>query len=534
MATIDIEHASVNADGMQDFYWPLDPHIADTVRAYLIPKMVSHVSLQDRTSPEGVTLRIAHQYFIMDGLRLFITAALASAARKDHISLDVPPRFPMLYALINGKEPQPRLLPNSDAVPKTSRYPASLRRVYRSIVWNRRSSLKTIIRSARGSMRNDDVLTPDANSLAVSHAAIEAISLTFFPLEHWFKYRPSPRSDMDSRPGPVFLETADLLQNAFVVGGVEPQFDLGQWATSWLIRAHEFVHSHLAALKNHQFPDEMWFGCAGATLWSRILAIETRSRGGKVVSHDHGSGNVLYDQLGQHFTEYHFSDELYCYNRTQAQARRTSIRSEYLVDPKPPIISSRPVGSPRIAFQSGERVVECGRIRRVMYVPTIFFGMGGRLLSTMPDPVALDYRARLLSRLREASVDVLYKPHPEGESKPPIGLAEQFGFQTDSRPFEEIEWSCDAYVIDWIASSTTRAILTSELPVILIDLPHLHIRAETRRFLESRCYLVKAEYSSDNRIDVDWNALESALRASRHYVDMTMADYYYEGIQTDR
>lgn len=529
--TLDIQNAEVDADGMRDFYWPLPLDVSVPVREFLYARLVPLVRESDPQDPQALTLRVTHQYLIMSALRLFEATALVAAFVADGVRPDVPPRFTMLRAVLNGTAPPLEILPPLTASPPSSPFPGWLRRTVRGVQWNQ-PSLTGMLRASLHLRGAGDLVTPHVNSLLVDHARRQGRVLRFSPLADWFEAMPRAEGDrLRAQPlSSVLCDAADLVSESFVAGGIKPQERVREWTANWLREADAFVQFHANELRKRQLPQEMWFSCTGAMIWSRILALAVRENGGYVASHDHGYGNAQIEQSGHHFTEFHFSDEFHTYNQLQAYVRRREVQQDLLLDPSDPVITAPLVGESRVPGPGeGRTLTRRGPIRRLLYVPTAFHGMRVRLRPIFPDPVALDFQARLFGRLRKLGIELLYKPHPGGASRPPTRFAEQFGFETDERRFEQLDWDCDAYLVDFLSSSTTRAVLSSERPVIFLAMPYPELLQDARALLERRCTFVDIEPGPDNRLHADWATLESTLNADLHEFEMTFPDAYYQG-----
>lgn len=530
--TLDIEQAMVGPDGMRDFCWPLPIDASVPVREALFKGLLSLIREADPLDQDARVLRMVHQYLVTEALQLFEAASLLHAFAKIGVKPEVPPRFAMLKALQNGIEPPCGLLTRF-AVPSFGRkVPMVLKRMMRGIEWNG-DSLGRLAGALRPWRGRNDVFTPDVGSLMVAHARCEGRVLRFSSYPDWFGPLPSGVRDSvaEIEPTGLLKNVPTLVECAFEVGGLVPDRWVTGWARRWLGLVGAFVRFHCTALAGRRLPHEMWFNSAGSTLWGRMLAVEIRARGGRIVSHDHGFGNAQIEQSSHHFTEFHFSDEFYTYNRLQAEVRLREMRPDLLLDKTPPVVTSPPIGNTEIPVPgTGRRIMRRGPIRRLLYLPTAFHGMRTRLRPIIPDPVALDFQARLFGFLRAQGIDVLYKPHPEGASKAPAGFAEGFGFTTDTRRFEQVDWPCDAYLVDFLSSSTTRQVLDSELPVIFLNFPYPKLLPQARALLERRCFFVGVHFDDNNRAHADWNSLHAALNAPEHELDMTFPDAYYAGI----
>ena len=145
-----------------------------------------------------------------------------------------------------------------------------------------------------------------------------------------------------------------------------------------------------------------------------------------------------------------------------------------------------------------------------------------------PDLPALDWEARLLSKLSAWGYQVLNKPHPESISSPPVAFANQFGVRTLTERFERVMHAADASIFTDATSTTFRVALASNKPVVWIDFGLPKWVPEARAMLERRCRVVRGWFDEANRAQVDWDELREAIEESRDLMDMAFVDNYFE------
>jgi hypothetical protein len=188
-----------------------------------------------------------------------------------------------------------------------------------------------------------------------------------------------------------------------------------------------------------------------------------------------------------------------------------------VLDEKPPTVTSKMV---RTSVE----------IKKIMYVGTAFHGEGARLRPIFHDLTYIDWQIKLLSHLKKINIDVIYKPHPEGATRAPKDFAEKFGFRTIEKKFEDINETFDAYLIDFLFSSTTPSILKSDKPVFFINLGFPEIIPNALELVRKRCYYLDAEYSTDSRLSIDFDKFNESIKKKEHIFDTSFSDLYFDNI----
>ena len=165
-----------------------------------------------------------------------------------------------------------------------------------------------------------------------------------------------------------------------------------------------------------------------------------------------------------------------------------------------------------------------------MYVGTAFHGEGARLRPIFHDLTYLDWQIKLLSHLKNLNLEVIYKPHPEGPTNVPYGFAESFGFKSTTERFEDINDNIDAYIIDFFFSSTTPIVLRKEKPVFFINLGFPELMPEALELVKRSGYYIKAHYSNDSRLSIDFNKFDQYIDNEEHIFDTSFTDKYFKNV----
>lgn len=523
----DIARASWSSQGVDGFYWPVSRRLNEPVRDSLLADMVALGRDGEPESGPAWAVLVLRKYFLFEALSLFEAVAMWRRISRDGARVDIPDRFARLKALSEGRTPSPglfaSLLPGPG--PERDTYPVRIaKRVAREMHWN---GLPPWVPSGRRG-----VLVVGHNSLLIRHAREQGVRLLYGHFRDWFK--PLDASILERESRPSGFDAGDwlrgVLSRAFSLGGEECPDEVVAALLGWVRRAANFVDHHMERLRaSRRLPGELWCGSPASSPWAALLACAVRRAGGMVVAHDHGFGDSQHEQLGHYLTTYPYCDEFYTYNRTNVRIKKQELRRELLGTGRVPEFSCPDRRLRESSVPSGV-IRRPGPLRKLMYVPTAYHGEGARARPILSDVQMLDYQARLLGLFRQAGVDVLVKPHPEGRSRAPEGFAESFGFRTCLGRFEDIQEEFDAYVIDFISSTTTHAILSDGKPVIFIDNGYPRITDEAYPLIKRRCMVVKAYEDDENRIRFDTDALARALRMEDIEFSMDFVAEYYDDL----
>ena len=123
-----------------------------------------------------------------------------------------------------------------------------------------------------------------------------------------------------------------------------------------------------------KIPEELWTGCAGASIWTQTLAYAVMQTGGHVKGHDHGFGNAHIEQLAHHYTNYNCVNEFQTYNSQNVLIKEREFNKELVIFNKTVKISA----SKKIQYSKSVSYTY-GTISSIMYLPTAFHSEGTRL-----------------------------------------------------------------------------------------------------------------------------------------------------------
>ncbi|MCM8530271.1 MAG: hypothetical protein NE330_03855 [Lentisphaeraceae bacterium] len=512
----DISKLEYSKEGIDNFYWPFNREYHQISRDLFMKKLVKSFERSEFNQEELSTLRILLKWLVTEFVQWFEAQYLYNLLKNKMVVL--PPQFRKLNALFGN-----RILDSSpfkgmsQKVPQKHKFSFVIRRL-RDLKWNNYH-----VKNLLPANFSRDTICPMSNSLLKKRLKSTREKVKYIEIGHWFKdleisFERLQHTSMTSKIMNIFKEVFSELK-IDLTNVTEKSFE------NYLLQGTHLVKSSLDFIKKKKLPQKMFLTCAGNSLWPRILAEAVLTEGGKVESHDHGGGNSYVDQWQTHLVEYTAITSFYTYNHIMASKKAEFIDESLLLGSPVPTFKSLP----KCLDKSISRNIKYHKkINKVMYVPTAFHGERSRLRPILSDVTYFDFQTRILGFFNDNSLEVIYKPHPEGRSYSPEGFSESFGFKTLKEPFEKIEEDFDAYLIDFICSSTTSQILKSNKPVIFIDPNYPQLHLESKELLKKRCYYLEATMTDLNRLEIDWHALKDICEQIEHSFDMEFSDLYFE------
>lgn len=529
---LDPERIPVDEDGVEAFFWPLTREEVLGVRDRLCRTVAS-------CSRDSMALQVVSKHFCLEALSLHRAFTLSERMRaRGYTPVANGSRF--FPTVARGEQPaRPAWLGQLSAGPPPSS------RLYRHMLeasWN-----GLVHDPFRRGWDDDDVVAIPGSNLLTRHARIDRRTIRCGKHTWWFdavgdveSERTGPRDPLDA-----CLEGIDEVFDA--VGAPLPGF-LADYLRTLMEESIALVSVHLGRLTDEAtLPRELWTA-SGGNLWTRMLREATRATGGTVVGHDHAYGAGFDRDHGMELIDFVACDEFVTHTRTQARNLRRYTDEQLVPSDRLPDISSLPSIEnpsrvhvpPRLATRVRSRIANRlaswpDDIQSVMYVSTVYQVDQSRFTDALPGPVLLDWQARLFHHLRERwGLDVLMKPHPGGEGRPPDSLLDQFDVELVSRPFEVTVHRPDAFLFDFPRTTTLGSAITVDKPVILVDFGHADWVPSARELLGRRCSIVDGRLDEENRARVDWEELRTAIDAATDLRDDGFVSAYYTGSEDDR
>lgn len=533
--SFDISNVIFDDDGIIDFYWPLDNKKSEKLMKNLTQDLIPYITKNEKKLPELAAVRLLIKWFICELLRLFEATVVAVECKKDGIKPLIPKHYKKLDAIYHSSSLECVFFLNQSSGPSVGRkvfgqkIPRMLKRFGKEFLWN---GLKLGLFRKYG-FNSKDILAIGPSDLTLKHAKGANKFLRYSEFDEWFG---SVSKSYIATETEELIGAQNLLRMVkvkFSEAGYNLSSEHVKYIKTWLSQANNFVNYHLSHDKNslENIFEEVWFGSGGSSIWHVMLIEKLRRKNIKVVTHDHGSGNSHHEQTPVHWVEFMHTDQFITYNYINEINRNKQFRKELIFGQKSPSIKSLDsvLGIKPLEIHP-KNVKISKRIKKIMYVGTAFHGEGARLRPIFHDMTYFDWQIKLLSHLKKIKIDVIYKPHPEGATSVPDKFAESFGFRSTTKKFEEINENFDAYVIDFLFSSTTPLVLKSNKPVFFINLGFPELIPDAIDLIKKRCYYLKANYSPESRLSIDFDEFDQMISNEEHIFDTSFPDIYFNNV----
>ncbi len=522
---LDLEKIAMNGQGVANFYWPVERDRIYLVRTQLLDLLADlYAKPIELDNALLCSLRCYSKYFVNDVLRIFELSYLCKKAKSDQVNFSIPHHFYMLRAIYNNE------IPRCDIFRKLIKGPARglnvpqlYKALFKHMQWNGWNGLLPTA--------NEPFLCLDPSQLAIEYARNNKIKLKYTHLTEWFTAGDMTIFDSQEHLKYAFYEEKiiTIIKNIFFMAEHVLDSNNEIYFRQWLRDCMNFRSFYRSKIKSYQHvPKKMITGTA-SNLWKSILFEIVRENGGKIIACDHGYGDAHHEQLATPLVEYQHCDLFVTYNKTVADLRASQLQEKYLFGkPKPEIVSVNIEHTNQFADDKIRKVYIENKISRVLYVPTIYRGDRANFFGFLSELSYIDFQLRLFDFLASRKIYVLHKPHPEGATQPPHNLATHFGFKTIHKKFEKLNEKFDAYIIDFISSTTTAYILKSNLPVIFINIDAPKVLSAAESLLKDRVMVVDTWLDDNQRLQVNWSQLDDALNKTQHCFNMKFPDIFYQ------
>lgn len=525
---LDIHQLNFDEEGVAELVWPVpraeSGFVGDKTMAIVLEE-----SRRFRNEIAGQAIALATPYFANVVMAGFEATALLRRSR----ALGREPRYPDRWAVVAAVDHGAPLPADRhieilrSGPPRSAAWKAPFRWVRAAAVDHPLTFRPRLMARPRR-----DVFATTTGPVLFAHAALMNQPIMFGRYEWWFSTINGP---VKSVPHDLLDQIMDGVHDVFTECDEHVTTTLHDSYRGWLESAGALMATHLQSLWDHhrgRLPADLWTG-TGGNIWGRMLRHVCRRQRGAVTGHDHGTGAGLRPRPVDTVTELEGVETFITFTRAQADTLLRASRPDLIQTGRVPRVTSIDElgGLPDshihpIASSPGPRTDE-GGLQRVMVVTTIYRGDRYHQANVLPEPVAVDFQARLFARLKSWDLEVLHKPHPESRTEPPAAFEQRLGIRTLRGRFEQFVQEADVVVIVDEASSTVlRSAMLTDRPVVIIDIFRRPWPLEARRLLERRCVLVGTDMDDSGRVRIDWEEMRSALEFSRSLDDPSFVDQW--------
>jgi len=528
---LDVERMTITPHGLKDFVWPLTRKEVLAMRDTILPPLV--YAARGHSEADGELLSIVLPHFIKEAMELYQAHALCRRFSDLGYRPIVPAQSCLLPALATGIAPSSSpflesLLSGPSRAERWSWIPPALRRIWRSVPWNGLS-----LSGLRSIDPKCDIVALQASPLINCHARAESDIVKYSSLKDWFNPLDgwSERSISRLVTSTATINAAmDTVKIGFAAGNEKLPDYLASYLRAWLVKATGLARCHLSTLLQQpdRLPRRLWTG-TGGSIWARILRHAARRLGGVVTGHDHGVGTGHLVSSYPTLVEFESCDTFVTFTRAQATALQRGLRDDLLIPTKAPEIIAlpsccRPAALTKI--QERKSRTRLSVIRKVMYPSSFYNGERMHFGVRIPDPVAVDWEGRLFSHLGAWNYKVLHKPHPHSVALPPAAFQSRLGVRILSEPFERVIDQADVLIFAQPQSTAFVTALTSDKPIVFVDLGLFKWVPEAYEMLKRRCRVVRGWFDKENRAQVNWDELREAIEESRDLKDPSFVETY--------
>lgn len=531
---LDVSRMDVDENGVKGFLWPLSRQEILSVRDVILPLFTDLARGQDETNQQIDSFRVCLGVFLNEVTALYQAHAVIRRLSLSGHDVIPPPKSRLIGPVSAGTIPHPS--PESSLIEiglsdSRTRIRNTLGRMKVYSSWNGLS-----IDMLRPINWESDVVALRRDGLIDYHARVIDRTVQFVHGRNWL---PTLTSEWKQDIGKLAIGSnmADKILNivriGFAKGNEELPGYIDKSLREWLFVTTSVIQYRLNWLlqRSERLPKHLWTG-SGGLVWSRIVRNAVRRNGGVITGHDHGIGYGFLKTVLPMLTEFESCDVFISFNKAQAEGLRQGMRTDLLMQSKIPEISAVPGIKRKDASVNSQQSRNANlharppKIHRVMYPSSFYLGEKTRAIPAMPDLVAVDWEARLFSKLGNWGYKTLHKPHPGSKVLPYPGFSRQFDTEILLDPFENTLHKADAFIFSSVHTTILNPALASGKPIIFVDFKQSDWNPDAYELFSRRCRVVKGWYDHNNRGQVDWDDLKVAIDEARYLTNSDFYDHY--------
>ena len=533
-AVLDVTQMEFDRNGVKGFVWPLSRDEMIGMRDAVMPQLVRVARGGEGVDHEHAELlSVVFCNFLSECMELFQAQAMTRRFGEMGLDMMMPRGSRFMSALTTGAEflPSPLLARLKLGMPdERNRFRRAGGRLRKHLDLN-----GVTIAHLRPFHPERDIVTLQAvEPVLRRHAQTVPDFVRYIGSWEWIEPLDDESVDRAAQEisnGKTIPAAVHVIERGFAAGNERLHPRVAAYLQGWLADGMAAAQCHISALleRPNRVPRRLWVGTAGHAR-TRIVQHATRRMGGTVTGHDHGAGIGHLASPQPTIAEFESCDTFVTSKVAQASGLRKGLREDLLIPDRPPTIEvvppvpvngRREFASPVSAGQRDQPV------RAVMYYESLYRGERLNFMVQLPDMVAVDWEARLFAHLDQWGYEGLHKPHP-GSVGLPTGLAERFGGRTLTQPFEEVMDQADVFVLSNSQSTTLAPVLASNKGVVFVDVGRVKFWPEAYEMFTRRCAVVKGWLDDENRIQVHWDQLHTAIEESVHLTDDSFLTSYLD------
>ncbi len=538
---VELEDLDVTSQGVRDFFWPVSYQERKTIKASLIALFVDHLEkLENQIPGAALPIKLLFCHLITESLAVINYKIFEARCKKHYKFIGTNSNWRLWDSFVNNQVPADSPLVRQLMGRPISSGENGAFAIFRK-VWRARKSLRFrngVIQINGLSLRRLDrrllktsIVATRRSALIEAHAELDQRDIIFRGARNWF--RSVSEEDLHQHRSPAvdnhFLcsfvsEIADL---AFACGARD--FDV---ADDYLKRffwvSISAVSTHYARLLEQpdRLPTNIWTG-SGGNIWDATLRYAClQCHDGEVVGHDHGAGLGHVDYSWMAFYELWGCKEFICLNGNQArELAKNSKKWQFLETQSSKLSGWQSNQSIKRTTQSHDVASDS---KTVIVLATTYARDQLWAGPCSPDIVHVDWQARVIGKLRSWGYSVILKVHPESFVAAPKALS-QLQAEVIDDPLESVLHRGDIVLFDCLHTTAFRSVLTTDMPMVMIDFHDHPWTDHARQLFNRRSPLIPGYFDSLNRAQIDWGLLESGLEASEDLAMNSEFFHYYYG-----
>lgn len=516
VAQFDPRKMQVGHSGVVDLFWPISFDEVRTVRDRLTEALVDRYrsAVRDLTGADEELLMLGVWLILLELLTVFKAEALKQRCAEAGRRPEFPADWRVVGALVEGRTPRPS--PLLDLLRRGPDTPSPLRlplRLMRSI-----GVRDGIVRYPLGGFDpRQHIACISVGGLISGHARASRETVVFLRASTYFRNLTAaslPKVD----PAMIRAVVGDVDQ-AFAPAGVRLSRESVAYLEGFLGELLGLLRLHLDGVlaRPERVPERLWT-TVGSTIWPRILRYAVRRHGGRITGHDHGMGGGHKAFRYKSLVEFECCDTYVTFTDGQVRALKELLEPRWLAQAHVPEIVALKGGAGAVAAVPKlppRRQRSTGKMHTVMYATGIPAGEGTGVSPRLPDPIAIDWQARVLSQLRSWGYDVILKRHPAADAGPPREWLREIGVRQVDLPFEQVLHDADVTIFEAHQSTAFASAMLGGVATVVIDFGLDPIAPAARDAMARRCGIVTASFDTEGRAQVDWNELRATIERSR-------------------
>ncbi len=364
-----------------------------------------------------------------------------------------------------------------------------------------------------------DIVVNSIGELIIRHAEVNKQNIYYVPRSQWFRstQKASSGSNPDSDTFIAIVKACFSDKSALLTEPFET------WLREIYLRTICACSIHIKRLNDapEALPKKLWIG-SGGVMWDRILKYVVKKNGGTVTGHDHGSGVGHFKSISRALSECNDCDTFIPFSQDATLFPR-AIDQDYLFDKMPQIQTLPAVHqkAPNTALK-GENT-----IKKILIIPYGPDGNTARFVVTPHDSIKVDFLVRTIEKLNHWGYEVHIKPHPHCPMPLNADYLKEHNVTLHQDTIASAFFDTDAALFLHCYTTTFKEAFTHNMPLILIDSQYETWTDGALEKLQKRCSVIKSKYDSQNRINLDWEALHNGIKEAPKKNDSAYFDTYY-------